>query len=114
MMIICSKYCIQSETRFDFLKDLVTTVPELQGDMDYDGGLGVMGEMRVPGLGRARGEVARSWPGHRNRRTNESSRRDCGHLRRTDPRMQRTSRDETDGLGQALATTAHRESNQAL
>ena len=58
MMIICSKYCIQSETRFDFLKDLVTTVPELQGDMDYDGGLGVMGEMRVPGLGRARG-VAR-------------------------------------------------------
>ena len=52
-----SKYCIQSETRFDFLKDLVTTVPELQGDLDCDGGLGVMGEMRVagPGLGRARG-----------------------------------------------------------
>lgn len=33
----------------------MTTVPELQGDMDCEGGLGVMGEMRVAGLGRARG-----------------------------------------------------------
>ena len=33
----------------------MTSVPELQGDMDCEGGLGVMGEMRVPGVGRARG-----------------------------------------------------------
>lgn len=28
------KMCINSETRFDFLKDLVSTVPDLQGDTD--------------------------------------------------------------------------------
>lgn len=28
------KFCIQSESRFDFLKDLVATVPDLQGDYD--------------------------------------------------------------------------------
>ena len=28
------KFCIQSETRFDFLRDLVSSVPDLQGDVD--------------------------------------------------------------------------------
>ena len=28
------KHCIQSETRFDFLRDLVSSVPDLQGDVD--------------------------------------------------------------------------------
>ena len=29
------KFCIQSEARFDFLKDLVSAVPDLHGDMDH-------------------------------------------------------------------------------
>ena len=29
-----SKMCIQSEQRFDFLKELVSSVPDLQGDTD--------------------------------------------------------------------------------
>ena len=28
------KFCIQSEQRFDFLRDLVSSVPDLQGDVD--------------------------------------------------------------------------------
>ena len=42
-MIYFRKFCIQSETRFDFLKDLVSSVPELQGDMD-------LADTEVPGL----------------------------------------------------------------
>jgi len=30
------KYCINSESRFDFLKELVSGVPDLQGDMDIN------------------------------------------------------------------------------
>ena len=29
-----SKMCVGSESRFDFLKDLVSAVPDLQGDCD--------------------------------------------------------------------------------
>ena len=33
---IFRKMCINSETRFDFLKDLVSGIPDLQGDMDVN------------------------------------------------------------------------------
>ena len=33
-ILISSKSCITSEARFDFLKDLVSGVPDLQGDCD--------------------------------------------------------------------------------
>ena len=60
---ISRKLCIQSEKRFDFLKDLVSSVPELQGDMDHDSVVSVTpSELRhvshtghVPGVGRGRG-----------------------------------------------------------
>lgn len=50
------KFCIHSETRFDFLRDLVSTVPDLQGDMDNEGA-GVIGsqEVRPTGMGSGRG-----------------------------------------------------------
>ena len=32
--LIHRKMCIKSEKRFDFLKELVSTVPDLQGDHD--------------------------------------------------------------------------------
>jgi len=54
------KFCINSESRFDFLKDLVSTVPDLQGDMDNEAA-GVSGnsigtqELRLVGLNSGRG-----------------------------------------------------------
>ena len=33
-LFYCRKLCIQSEKRFDFLKELVSSVPDLQGDTD--------------------------------------------------------------------------------
>ena len=33
-IFVYRKMCIKSESRFDFLKELVSTVPELQGDHD--------------------------------------------------------------------------------
>ena len=60
----CRKFCIQSEKRFDFLKDLVSNVPELQGDMDSEG-LAVASatptELRAvggAGVGRGRGQAS--------------------------------------------------------
>jgi len=63
------KFCINSESRFDFLKDLVSTVPDLQGDMDNEAA-GVVGnsmampEPRSLGLssGRGRGRGASTTP----------------------------------------------------
>ena len=34
LCLFCRKMCIKSEKRFDFLKELVSTVPDLQGDHD--------------------------------------------------------------------------------
>lgn len=54
------KFCIHSESRFDFLRDLVSTVPDLQGDMDNEAA-GVTGnsmgaqELRLAGLSSGRG-----------------------------------------------------------
>lgn len=67
------KFCIQSETRFDFLKDLVSSVPELQGDReDLEGGLGVAGErlsdQRMSGPTKARGVGRATVPGTGKRR----------------------------------------------
>jgi len=54
------KFCINSESRFDFLKDLVSTVPDLQGDMDNEaaglpGNIMASPEPRPLGLGSGRG-----------------------------------------------------------
>ena len=63
-LFFCRKFCIQSEKRFDFLKDLVSNVPELQGDMDSEG-LAVASatptELRAvggAGVGRGRGQAS--------------------------------------------------------
>lgn len=54
------KFCINSESRFDFLKDLVSTVPDLQGDMDNEaaglpGNMMASPEPRPLGLSSGRG-----------------------------------------------------------
>ena len=36
MFSIFRKFCINSESRFDFLKEIVSGVPDLQGDMDIN------------------------------------------------------------------------------
>ena len=38
MLSFCRKQCILAENRFDFLKDLVLTIPDVQGDGEDGGG----------------------------------------------------------------------------
>ena len=43
LLLSFRKFCINSESRFDFLKDLVSSVPDLQGDMDINLDAGTTG-----------------------------------------------------------------------
>lgn len=66
------KFCIQSESRFDFLKELVSTVPDLQGDSDVGDGREVQAthatsllttlESKLPSRGRGRGRGGQTRP----------------------------------------------------
>jgi len=68
------KFCIQSESRFDFLKELVSTVPDLQGDSDIGENMGreiqathstsllTTLESKLPSRGRGRGRGGQPRP----------------------------------------------------
>lgn len=91
----CRKQCIELEQQFDFLKDLVASVPDMQGDgednhMDGDKGARRWGARakRPDEEGRGRGgrrwlgagEGAGRWtvPSHRGRKPGSSSRKNGG------------------------------------
>uniref|UniRef100_A0A8C6X424 Uncharacterized protein n=1 Tax=Naja naja TaxID=35670 RepID=A0A8C6X424_NAJNA len=60
-VIFCRKQCIEQEQQFDFLKDLVASVPDMQGDAEdnhMEGGEKVSRRGRKPGSGRRNGGTA--------------------------------------------------------